>query len=72
MKNSASAHVKRFGRKDAAASSLIPKLLKNPKTATTLALLFIDSILVSLIIACVPCKIQKIVLSHFFSSSLNN
>ncbi|XWS31701.1 hypothetical protein CRYUN_Cryun23aG0098700 [Craigia yunnanensis] len=55
-KNSASAHAKRSRRKDAAPSSLIPKLLKNPKTAMALALLSIDSLFVSFIIAYVPCK----------------
>ncbi|XVE77639.1 hypothetical protein DITRI_Ditri13aG0078800 [Diplodiscus trichospermus] len=54
VKNSASAHITHSERKDAAASSLIPNLLKNPETAMALALLFIDSILVSLIIAYVP------------------
>ncbi|KAK6260222.1 Glycosyltransferase [Theobroma cacao] len=54
VKNSASAHAKRSRRKDAGAFSLIPKLLKNPKTAMALALLFIDALLVSFIIAYVP------------------
>ena len=66
VKNSASAYAKRSRRKDAAASSLIPKILKNPKTAMALALLFIDSLLVSFIIAYVPCKIPKIPLSYLF------
>ncbi|XP_022770934.1 dol-P-Man:Man(5)GlcNAc(2)-PP-Dol alpha-1,3-mannosyltransferase isoform X4 [Durio zibethinus] len=54
VKSSASAHAKRSRRKDDGASSLIPKLLKNPKTAMALALLFIDSLLISFIIAYVP------------------
>lgn len=65
VKDSASALAKRLRKKDAASSSLIPKLLKNPKWAMTLALLIIDSILVSFIIAYIPCKIPKIPLYYF-------
>ncbi|XVF32939.1 hypothetical protein REPUB_Repub17cG0126100 [Reevesia pubescens] len=54
VKSSASAHVKRSRKKDAGASSLIPKILRNPKTAMALGLLFVDSLLVSFIIAYVP------------------
>ncbi|KAE8665473.1 RNA-directed DNA polymerase (Reverse transcriptase) [Hibiscus syriacus] len=54
VKNSASVHGKRSRRKADASSSLIPKLVKNPKTTMALALLIIDSLLVSFIIAYVP------------------
>ncbi|XVF72596.1 hypothetical protein PTKIN_Ptkin12aG0133700 [Pterospermum kingtungense] len=54
VKDSASAHAKRLRKKDASSSSSIPKLLNNPKGTMALALLFIDSLLVSIIIAYVP------------------
>ncbi|PPR97283.1 hypothetical protein GOBAR_AA23386 [Gossypium barbadense] len=54
VKNSTSAHAKRSRKKAAASSSLIPKFMKNPKTTMALALLIIDSLLVSFIIAYVP------------------
>ncbi|KAL4377148.1 hypothetical protein GQ457_02G002720 [Hibiscus cannabinus] len=54
VKNSASAQAKRSRKKADASSSLIPKLMKNPKTAMAVALLIIDSLLVSFIIAYVP------------------
>ncbi|OMO63813.1 Glycosyltransferase, ALG3 [Corchorus capsularis] len=52
--SASSAHAKRSRKKDAGASSLISKFLKTPKKAMALALLFVDAILVSLIIAYVP------------------
>ncbi|KAK5785916.1 hypothetical protein PVK06_040538 [Gossypium arboreum] len=54
VKNSTSAHAKRSKKKAAASSSLIPKFMKIPKTTMALALLIIDSLLVSFIIAYVP------------------
>ncbi|TYJ05472.1 hypothetical protein E1A91_A12G166800v1 [Gossypium mustelinum] len=54
VKNSTSAHAKRSRKKAAASSSLIPKFMKNPKTTMALALLIIDSLLVSFIIVYVP------------------
>ncbi|KAK8975195.1 hypothetical protein V6N11_058240 [Hibiscus sabdariffa] len=54
VKNSASAQAKRSRKKADASSSLIPKLMKNPKTTMAVALLIIDSLLVSFIIAYVP------------------
>ncbi|KAE8671303.1 Dol-P-Man:Man(5)GlcNAc(2)-PP-Dol alpha-1,3-mannosyltransferase [Hibiscus syriacus] len=54
VKNSTSAHGKRSRRKADDSSSLIPKLMKTPKTTMALALLIIDSVLVSFIIAYVP------------------
>ncbi|KAK9013558.1 hypothetical protein V6N11_041562 [Hibiscus sabdariffa] len=54
VKNSASVRAKRSRKKADASSSLIPKLMKNPKTTMALALLIIDSLLVSFIIAYVP------------------
>ncbi|KAK8981025.1 hypothetical protein V6N11_059714 [Hibiscus sabdariffa] len=52
--NSASAHGKHSRRKAAASSSLIPKLMKYPIATMALALLIIDSSIVSFIIAYVP------------------
>ncbi|KAL1060396.1 hypothetical protein V6Z11_1Z101100 [Gossypium hirsutum] len=54
VKNSTSAHAKCSRKKAAASSSLIHKFMKNPKTTMALALLIIDSLLVSFIIAYVP------------------
>ncbi|KAG8494010.1 hypothetical protein CXB51_011390 [Gossypium anomalum] len=70
VKNSTSAHAKRSRKKAAASSSLIPKFMKNPKTTMALALLIFDSLLVSFIIAYVPCKITEIPSSLFFFFSL--